>query len=93
MLWNPIFLGYLARGIAGVLSSFGHEQYLSMSQNILYIKAIVVFVCLCGQCLEDSSSHCPFPVELVTIKAIMVMSVCVGNAWKILPITAYSLWS
>jgi hypothetical protein len=20
-------------------------------------------VCLCGQCLEDSSSHCPFPVE------------------------------
>ncbi len=21
-----------------------------------------VFVCLCGQCLEDSSSHCPFPV-------------------------------
>jgi hypothetical protein len=25
---------------------------------ILYIKAtVVVFVCLCGQCLEDSSSH------------------------------------
>jgi hypothetical protein len=20
-------------------------------------------VCLCGQCLEDSSNHCPFPVE------------------------------
>ncbi len=23
-------------------------------------------VYLCEQCLEDSSSHCPFPVELVT---------------------------
>jgi len=22
-------------------------------------------VCLCGQCLEDSSSHCPFPVVSV----------------------------
>ncbi len=22
-----------------------------------------------GQCLEDSSSHCPFPVELVTNRA------------------------
>jgi len=39
--------------------------------DILYIKAtVVVSVCvgsawkLCGQCLEDSSSHCPFPVEL-----------------------------
>jgi hypothetical protein len=21
---------------------------------------MVVFVCLCGQCLEDSSSHCSF---------------------------------
>jgi len=25
--------------------------------------------CLCGQCLEDSSSHCPFPMELVTNRA------------------------
>ncbi len=33
---------------------------------ILYIKAtVVVSVYLCGQCLEDSSSHCPFPVELL----------------------------
>jgi hypothetical protein len=33
--------------------------------DILYIKAtVVVSVCLCGQCLEDSSSHYPFPVEL-----------------------------
>ncbi len=37
---------------------------------ILYIKANMVFVCLSvwtkiGQCLEDSSGHCPFPVELV----------------------------
>jgi hypothetical protein len=35
--------------------------------DILYIKATVVSVCLCGQCLEDSSSHCPFPVELPQI--------------------------
>jgi len=26
-------------------------------------------------------------------KATMVVSVCVGSAWKILPITARSLWS
>jgi hypothetical protein len=33
--------------------------------DILYIKAtVVVSVCLCGQCLEDSSSHYSFPVEL-----------------------------
>jgi len=25
---------------------------------------VVVSVCVGGQCLEDSSSHCPFPVEL-----------------------------
>jgi hypothetical protein len=35
-------------------------------ETILYIKA-TVFVCLCGQCLEDSSSHCPLSV--VTNKA------------------------
>jgi hypothetical protein len=39
--------------------------YMISTSSILYIKAtVVVFVCLCGQCLEDSSSHCPFPVEL-----------------------------
>jgi hypothetical protein len=28
MLWNPIvFMGYLTKDIANVLSSFGHEQY------------------------------------------------------------------
>ncbi len=27
-----------------------------LGQVILYIKAIVVSVCLCGQCLEDSSN-------------------------------------
>ncbi len=38
----------------------GHRHPL-----ILYIKAtVVVFVYLCGQCLEDFSSHCSFPVEL-----------------------------
>jgi len=26
-------------------------------------------------------------------KAIVVVSVCVGSAWKILPVTAHSLWS
>jgi len=31
-----------------------------MILSILYIKA-TMFVCLCGQCLEDSSNHCPFP--------------------------------
>jgi hypothetical protein len=41
---------------------------------ILYIKANMVSVRLSvwtkiGQCLEDSSSHCPFPVELVTNRA------------------------
>jgi hypothetical protein len=40
-----------------------------------------------GQCLEDSFSHYPFLVELV------VVSVCVDSAWKILSITARSLWS
>jgi hypothetical protein len=39
--------------------------YNFMRGIILYIKAtVVVSVSLCGQCLEDSSSHCPFPVEL-----------------------------
>jgi hypothetical protein len=27
------------------------------------LKLQCLFVCLCGQCLEDSSSHCPFSVE------------------------------
>jgi hypothetical protein len=31
---------------------------------ILYIKAIVVSVCLCGQCLKTSFTHCSFLVEL-----------------------------
>jgi len=30
---------------------------------------------------------------ILYIKATMVVSVCVGNAWKILPVTARSLWS
>ncbi len=43
-------------------------------QGILYIKANMVSVRLSvwtkiGQCLEDSSSHCPFLVELVTNRA------------------------
>jgi len=32
-----------------------------LRNTILYIKATVVFVCLSGQCLENSSNHCPFP--------------------------------
>ncbi len=31
---------------------------------VLYIKATVLSVCLCGQCLENSSNHGPFPVGL-----------------------------
>ncbi len=27
------------------------------------LKQQCLFVCLCGQCLEDSSSHCPFPIN------------------------------
>jgi hypothetical protein len=37
---------------------------MNPSPKILYIKA-TVFVCLCGQCLEDSSNHCLFPVVSV----------------------------
>ncbi len=33
---------------------------------VLYVKA-TVSVCLCGQCLEDSSSHCPFLVEFLIV--------------------------
>jgi hypothetical protein len=41
--------------------------HLNLSHiKILYIKA-TVFVCLCGQCLEDSSSHCPFPMVFVCL--------------------------
>jgi hypothetical protein len=29
-----------------------------------WAATMVVSVCLCGQCLEDSSSHCPFPVSV-----------------------------
>jgi hypothetical protein len=41
--------------------------HLYIKSDIIYIKATVsvyLSVCLCGQCLEDSSSHCLFPVEL-----------------------------
>jgi hypothetical protein len=65
--WNAlneaIFLGLLVSKV-------------SLKKTILYIKATVVSICLCGQCLGDSSNHCPFPVELVTIKATVVVYVC-----------------
>jgi len=38
-------------------------EFLPFGTSILYIKANVVCVhTKIGQCLEDSSSHCPFPV-------------------------------
>jgi hypothetical protein len=48
--------------------------FSSSASAILYIKANMVSVrpsvwTKIGQCLEDSSSHCPFPVELVTNRA------------------------
>ncbi len=32
-------------------------------------------------------------LKILYIKATVVVSVCVGNAWKIVPITTCSLWS
>jgi hypothetical protein len=57
----------------GFRSSAAFQAKLAC-EKILYIKANMVSVCLSvwtkiGQCLEDSSSHCPFPVELVTNRA------------------------
>ncbi len=46
-LWKKIYLW--------ILTTCNEAQ-----SYILYIKA-TVSVCLCGQCLEDSFSHCPFP--------------------------------
>ncbi len=58
-----IFLAHDFQDMDGEPGDFtvseGHEHPL-----VLYIKA-TVSVCLCGQCLEDSSSHCPFPVVSV----------------------------
>jgi hypothetical protein len=57
---------YVKGGIVKMILCQG-GFFLGLEGNykiILYIKAtVVVYVCLCGQCLEDSSSHCPFPVE------------------------------
>jgi hypothetical protein len=39
-----------------------------MKVNPSYIlKQQCLSVCLCGQCLEDSSSQCPFPMEFLTV--------------------------
>ncbi len=51
-------------------SVYSQSNSNSLQHNILYIKANMVFVrpsvwTKIGQCLEDSSNHCPFPVELV----------------------------
>jgi hypothetical protein len=32
------------------------------------------------------------PTSILYIKATVVVSVCVGSAWKILPVIAHSLW-
>jgi len=50
-----------------------------LDASILYIKATVVSVCmsvcLSGQCLENSSKHCPFPVVCFVEGGV---SVCVS---------------
>jgi hypothetical protein len=56
--------------------------------SILYIKAIVVSVCLfvCGDKQGKVGAG-------QTRRIRWVLSVCVGSAWKILPVTACSLWN
>jgi len=67
--WDP-FKGLLKHFFFCVQIAHFNSMFYKLVNlwAILYIKAIVVSVCLCGQCLEESSSHCPFPVELVTNK-------------------------
>jgi len=56
VMMNPLGVRLLARGGQGV----PRPHYA-----ILYMKATVVVVSICvGSALEDSSSHCPFLVEL-----------------------------
>jgi hypothetical protein len=48
-------------------SLLSNEKELKVGpKKILYIKA-TMFIYLCGQCLEDSFSHCPFLVEFLTV--------------------------
>jgi hypothetical protein len=60
-------------------------EILSMTRMHLIYKS-KHGVCLCGQkighCLEDSSSHCPFPVELVTNRAGAGQGQGQGRAWQ-----------
>jgi len=42
------------------------DTHTMATMLILYIKG-TVSVSLCGQCLEDSSSHCPFPVVSICL--------------------------
>jgi hypothetical protein len=45
---------------------------VSISKHLIYKSKHGVCLSVwtkIGQCLEDSSSHCPFPVELVTNRA------------------------
>ncbi len=56
------------------LKSHSHKRFptlrhffgIAFTSKILYIKA-TMSVCLCGQCLEDSSNHCPFPVMSICL--------------------------
>jgi hypothetical protein len=44
------------------LIDYEHALMANLLIDTSYIlKQQCLSVCLCGQCLEDSSSHCPFP--------------------------------
>jgi hypothetical protein len=43
-----LFLGYLARGVASVLSNFGHEQYPCTCQKIYYGTQCIYGILLKG---------------------------------------------
>jgi hypothetical protein len=62
-----------------------------MDHLMLYIKANMVSVCpfvrlsvwtKIGQCLEDSSSHCPFPMELIYLNYIKELCPSVRRSFR-----------
>jgi hypothetical protein len=68
---------------------------------ILYIKATVVSVCLWWQTWQVRGRAgqgrvarvYPCPLDLLAARNNRLGGVYVGSAWKILPVTARSLWS
>ncbi len=68
-------------------TSFSYSWNVVGLNNVCYFSIFInniIFnksnsgVCLCGQCLEDSFSHCPFLVELVYINSVS-LCVCDGG--------------